>query len=59
MKEPFDYSLIPYTFGMCAAEGMPACRNLPAADCLRVCSGRACFPVNGESQPAENDERRV
>ncbi|QIU92703.1 DUF6078 family protein [Bacteroides faecium] len=30
MKEPFDYSLVPYTFGMCAAEECPR-----AATCLR------------------------
>lgn len=30
MKEPFDYSLIPYRFGMCAAEECPH-----AATCLR------------------------
>lgn len=30
MKESFDYSLVPYTFGLCAAEDCPR-----AATCLR------------------------
>lgn len=30
MNEPFDYSLVPYTFGLCAAEDCPR-----AATCLR------------------------
>lgn len=45
MKEPFDYSIVPYTFGLCAAEGMSACHDLSAAYRLRVCSGGAGFPV--------------
>ena len=30
MKEPFDYSIVPYTFGLCAAEECPR-----ATTCLR------------------------
>ena len=30
MNESFDFSLVPYTFGLCAAEGCPR-----AATCLR------------------------
>ena len=30
MKEPFDYSVVPYTFGLCAAEECPR-----ATTCLR------------------------
>lgn len=26
MKEPFDYSIVPYTFGLCAAEECPRAR---------------------------------
>lgn len=57
MKEPFDYSIVHYTFGLCAAEGMSACHDLSAAYRLRVCSGGTGFPVNNEPQPAESDEK--
>ena len=33
MKEPFDYSIVPYTFGLCAAEECPR-----ATTCLRPVS---------------------
>ena len=31
MKEPFDYSIVPYTFGLCAAEECPRANDLSAA----------------------------
>ena len=55
MKEPFDYSIVPYTFGLCAAEECPR-----ATTCLRHIAleyAPAGFPVNNESQPAESDEK--
>lgn len=56
MKEPFDYSIVPYTFGLCAAEECPRATTCLRHIALEYARG-AGFPVNNESQPAESDEK--
>ena len=43
MEEPFDYSQVPFTFGMCAAENCPQ-----ASTCLRQIALRQRIHVHNK-----------
>ena len=72
MNESFDFSLVPYTFGLCAAEGcpraatclrrcrkLPASLDLPATDSFKTRPCKQSFSANYESKPYKGHKRKM
>lgn len=59
MEEPFDYSQVPFTFGMCAAENCPQASDLPATDSFKTRPCKQSFSANYESKPYKGHKRKM
>lgn len=59
MEEPFDYSQVPFTFGMCAAENCPQASTCLRQIALKHAPCKQSFSANYESKPYKGHKRKM